>query len=683
MKRNAISVCFSLLTFLLCHADDVPAANRPGVSNSVNPNSVVAATNWSGARFELLPMASPAGVNPESTSGVAVSRLAEHQSDEVPASSESSVQTDTQDTNSLYSLGRTSFANKDYQKAAEIFQELVTLQTNSASGFLWLSRSLYRLQHFSEAESACRQALTLDSTNAYAYYLLGLSLEKLGKPDEAVSMLEKSCLLDTKRVAPYLRLGQLQFDRENYSAALALLQKSVALNPTNQDTQLWLGRDLYQLADYAAAVAPLQKAVDLGSDPADAGYWLMRTLVELTRYDDAITLLNKRLSSPGEEADNRLWLGICHCYKKSYEEAIPILKKYISLEPTNYYGHYWLGYALFQLGRNEQAADAFAGALLSQPDDYEANFQRALNLMAIQRFQEAMPNLEKALAIEPQNQFARWLLLAAYLTTGQTGKIARLHLGILAVIPIFFALAYAVGLFFLMRISLRVGFKPAPGIGFTLAWFGVMFDGQLVVFLSAALIFSLEFSQVLGAGMILWVLPLVAAAFLGFARQPWGNPFAWPLRWSSPRVFWLSLAGLSAVVVFESLYGHLIEHLTRKPIPDQEIVAWMKAGLRNSPCLTVIGISIAAPVGEEILFRGLLFGCLKRWLRPGWVIVLTAVVFALAHFQLIFMLPLLGVGLVLGYARQKSGGLALPMFIHSLNNSLALLVLVTNSSGVP
>ena len=88
--------------------------------------------------------------------------LAEHQSDEVLASSEDNLQINLQDTNSLYSLGRGSFAKRDYQGAAEIFQELVRLHTNSASGYFWLSRSLYRLQHFSEAEAACRQALILE-----------------------------------------------------------------------------------------------------------------------------------------------------------------------------------------------------------------------------------------------------------------------------------------------------------------------------------------------------------------------------------------------------------------------------------------------------------------------------------------------------------------------------------------
>jgi membrane protease YdiL (CAAX protease family)/Tfp pilus assembly protein PilF len=457
---------------------------------------------------------------------------------------------------------------------------------------------------------------------------------------------------------------------------LANLQKSISLNSSNPSIWIWLGRDFCNLNQSGNAIAPLQRALALDPESAEANNWLRQALFNLKRYDDAIVLLTNHFSSHSNDAEDQLWLGYSHICKDDYQEAIKHLQRYNLMVPTNYYGNCYLAFALQRLNQDAEAADAYAAALRCVPGDYEANFERGFYLVAVQRFDEGIPNLEKALAAAPGGQPARWLLLYAYLATGQAGKIANLDLEFLAVIPALLALVYAVSLILLMKSSLRVSAKPAPGIGFTLLWFGLMVDGQIVVFSAAAIIFSQGLTFLIGAGMLLLAAPLAVTALLGFARQPWGEPFAWPPRLPSTKIILLGLAGLGAVIGFSFLYDHFIEHLTGRPIADQDIVTLLKAGLQKSPWLTVIGISLAAPITEEILFRGLLFGCLQRWLKPGWVVVITAAAFSLAHMQLVFIPPLFAVGLVLGLARQKTGNLALPIFLHALNNGVASLMLV-------
>ena len=141
------------------------------------------------------------------------------------------------------------------------------------------------------------------------------------------------------------------------------------------------------------------------------------------------------------------------------------------------------------------------------------------------------------------------------------------------------------------------------------------------------------------------------------------------------------LAAAGVLFLFNFAYACLIEHITKKPMPDQEIVAWIKAGMRSSLWLTLVGIAVAAPLAEEILFRGLLYGALQRWLSARWIIVLTALVFAVVHLQPLYFPPLFCFGLVLGWARHKSGTLALPFFIHLLNNSIALLLVINPHAG--
>ncbi|MGL4306249.1 MAG: lysostaphin resistance A-like protein [Mycobacteriaceae bacterium] len=94
-----------------------------------------------------------------------------------------------------------------------------------------------------------------------------------------------------------------------------------------------------------------------------------------------------------------------------------------------------------------------------------------------------------------------------------------------------------------------------------------------------------------------------------------------------------------------------------------------------------------APLGEELLFRGLLWGALEkrafstpvvwRWLGNRWVIlVLTSLLFAAWHMQWWRFPVLLFGGLALGMARLLSGSIFASSVAHAVNNTLpALMVL--------
>lgn len=85
--------------------------------------------------------------------------------------------------------------------------------------------------------------------------------------------------------------------------------------------------------------------------------------------------------------------------------------------------------------------------------------------------------------------------------------------------------------------------------------------------------------------------------------------------------------------------------------------------------------AIAAPIFEEVLFRGFLLPSLTRYL-PVWGSVLaSSLLFAVAHLSLSEILPLSALGMVLGIVYTRSRNLLAPMFLHSLWNSGTLLSL--------
>lgn len=91
--------------------------------------------------------------------------------------------------------------------------------------------------------------------------------------------------------------------------------------------------------------------------------------------------------------------------------------------------------------------------------------------------------------------------------------------------------------------------------------------------------------------------------------------------------------------------------------------------------------AIAAPFFEEILFRGFLLPSLTRYLPVWGSILVSSLLFAIAHLSLSEILPLTALGIVLGVVYTRSRNLLAPMLLHSLWNSGTLLSLFTLGSN--
>ncbi|HIK10196.1 MAG TPA: CPBP family intramembrane metalloprotease [Oscillatoriaceae cyanobacterium M33_DOE_052] len=92
--------------------------------------------------------------------------------------------------------------------------------------------------------------------------------------------------------------------------------------------------------------------------------------------------------------------------------------------------------------------------------------------------------------------------------------------------------------------------------------------------------------------------------------------------------------------------------------------------------------SVAAPIFEEIMFRGFLLPSLTRYLSPWGAILLSSFLFAVAHLQLSELLPLATLGMVLGFVYTRSGNLLAPMLLHCLWNSGTLVSLFVLGSSI-
>lgn len=97
----------------------------------------------------------------------------------------------------------------------------------------------------------------------------------------------------------------------------------------------------------------------------------------------------------------------------------------------------------------------------------------------------------------------------------------------------------------------------------------------------------------------------------------------------------------------------------------------------------LFGVVVLAPLCEEIVYRGLLWNAVAKWVPNRWVVlVLTTAVFAVAHLEFLRAPLLFVVALPLGVARLLTGRLTAGVVAHAVNNFLPGLALALMLVGV-
>ena len=92
-------------------------------------------------------------------------------------------------------------------------------------------------------------------------------------------------------------------------------------------------------------------------------------------------------------------------------------------------------------------------------------------------------------------------------------------------------------------------------------------------------------------------------------------------------------------------------------------------------------IVVLAPLFEETIFRGFLLPSLTRNLPVAVAVVVSGLVFALAHLSVADLLPLTVLGILLGFVYTRERGLWAPIVLHSLWNGGSLVALLVLGHG--
>lgn len=164
-----------------------------------------------------------------------------------------------------------------------------------------------------------------------------------------------------------------------------------------------------------------------------------------------------------------------------------------------------------------------------------------------------------------------------------------------------------------------------------------------------------------GIGLFLsYTLSMTVTVFAGFALR---------------KNYKLELTGFPIGI---ALIGSLLMiplHIAIDPIvalfPVPESLKDIMEGIYDNPVASIATIAIAAPLLEEVLFRGIiLHGLLKNY-SAGLSIAFSSLLFAIIHGNIAQGLGAFLMGLFMGWIYWKTKSLYLPIILHFINNSIS------------
>ena len=188
------------------------------------------------------------------------------------------------------------------------------------------------------------------------------------------------------------------------------------------------------------------------------------------------------------------------------------------------------------------------------------------------------------------------------------------------------------------------------------------FDGVIVTIALQVMMAALV------VGFVSWRRP--PSEWLGLRWRKW--PLVVPISIGAVLFTWLLMGGLAAVVEMAG-FGDWLK-VQMEDGQQEAVKAFQNSESPLLLALLAFTAVIVAPVTEEILFRGYLYPAAKQFAGRLPALISCALVFAVAHNNLLAMVPLFFLAIVLTLAYEWTGSIWAPIGIHMLFNGATVVM---------
>lgn len=215
-----------------------------------------------------------------------------------------------------------------------------------------------------------------------------------------------------------------------------------------------------------------------------------------------------------------------------------------------------------------------------------------------------------------------------------------------------------------------------PGYGGMMMLFAMFLLGALLgnLIVVALTLFSAEFAEMYGT-VISYPVMFIPAWLYASAKSRRNEFFETGYAIDSNNFGALGGFSMAVIVSIATIALAFMADSLNSIMP--ETPEWFEKAMEqimDAPVwITLISVSVFAPLFEEWLCRGMVLRGLLQKTSPVSAILVSAVFFAVLHMNPWQALPAFLLGVLFGYVYYKTGSLKLTMLMHCVNNTMAVV----------
>lgn len=299
---------------------------------------------------------------------------------------------------SKINLAAAYFETTEYNKAIEIYEEIITSVKDNYIVYFNLANCYFKLSKNKKAIIYYKKAIDIDPNQFQSYLNLGI-LEKINLNFSASGQnLEKAHKINPNNSLLNYHIGDLMFKLKEFNKAIEFLEIALKLDPINENTKEKLAYAYLEIKDKLKAQKIIEGLLQINTDPFRRETLFINFSSAIVRINDddfyADYSLAKKYAKEALKINPNNFiglsnLGICNLMEKDFFSSVLNLEKALEKEPKSKLVLKNLASVYSHVGLYEKSEKTIKKLLNFYPDAISLNLTLATSLFSQNKFSEA------------------------------------------------------------------------------------------------------------------------------------------------------------------------------------------------------------------------------------------------------------------------------------------------------
>jgi tetratricopeptide (TPR) repeat protein len=274
------------------------------------------------------------------------------------------------------------FANQEFDKAIEIWQDVLEEEPGNAEILTAIANALIHKGSVAEAVPVLKDAVEQDPDFLGARNMLAICYINLNRLDDAAEISRQVLSEDPKNAEAYFNLGVIANLRAAYDQALVMFKRSTELRPDYDESRINLANEYFRRGDFQQAKGQLEvircyrQVIDRSPGFNPARISLSITLVSEGQLEEARRILEDGLEYPQDLHVIHTNLGIIERKMRKPDAAEKHFKRAIEIDEYYLAAHFDLVDLYIAEGEKDRALKQLDAILRVDPANDRARLWR-------------------------------------------------------------------------------------------------------------------------------------------------------------------------------------------------------------------------------------------------------------------------------------------------------------------